>query len=215
VFWGIMEGISQYIGTIVAWLFLESMRIEAELQWRSKFNGYIAQTEFGPEKVYFLKPHTFMNLSGVSVVEAARFFRCRPEEILVVHDELEMRFGAFGYKFSGGLGGHNGLRSLEQHLGTRDFWRLRFGIGRPDHHDIAGYVLSSFTDEQFEILKTAVFPAAEKTFYALFPKVSKGSMSVIKKCCPLLQRKVLKRSCARASNRSCANPGRRRPATAA
>jgi len=168
----------------VAWLFLESMRIGTGLQWSSKFKGYIAQTELGPEKVHFLKPHTFMNLSGVSVVEAARFFRCRPEEILVVHDELEMQFGAFGYKFSGGLGGHNGLRSLEQHLGTRDFWRLRFGIGRPDHNDIAGYVLSSFTDEQFEILKTAVFPAAEKTFYALFSEGIEGFDVRYKKVLP-------------------------------
>jgi len=65
---------------------------------------YRADRVWAGESV-FLKPHTFMNLSGVSVVEAARFFRCRPEEILVVHDELEMRFGAFGYKFSGALGG--------------------------------------------------------------------------------------------------------------
>ncbi len=154
----------------VAWLFLESTRIGAELQWSSKFKGKIAQADLGPGTAYFLKPHTFMNLSGESVIEAARFYRCKPEEILVVHDELEMQFGAFGYKFSGGLGGHNGLRSLEQHLGTRDFWRLRFGIGRPDHDDIAGYVLSPFTGEQLDFLTTTVFPAAEKTFNALFSR---------------------------------------------
>lgn len=168
----------------VAWLFLESMQIGAALQWSSKFKGHIAQAALGPEKVYFLKPHTFMNLSGESVVEAARFFRCRPEEILVVHDELEMQFGSFGYKFSGGLGGHNGLRSLEEHLGTRDFWRLRFGIGRPDHNDIAGYVLSSFTEEQFDILKTVVFPEAEKTFYALFSEGIEGFEVRYKKVMP-------------------------------
>jgi PTH1 family peptidyl-tRNA hydrolase len=168
----------------VAWLFLESMRIGASLQWSSKFKGHIAQAEIGSEKVYFLKPYTFMNLSGASVVEAAHFFRCRPEEILVVHDELEMPFGTFGYKFSGGLGGHNGLRSLEQHLGTRDFWRLRFGIGRPDHNDIAGYVLSSFTEAQFEILKTAVFPAAEESFYALFSEGIDGFELRYKKVVP-------------------------------
>lgn len=152
----------------VAWLFLDSMKIAGDLQWSLKFKGRIATAELGPEKVYFLKPYTYMNLSGESVIEAARFYRCEPEEILVVHDELEMQFGAFGYKFSGGLGGHNGLRSLEQHLGTRDFWRLRFGIGRPDHDDVAGYVLSPFSKEQSVVLATTVFPEAERTFYELF-----------------------------------------------
>ncbi|MHB8936426.1 MAG: aminoacyl-tRNA hydrolase, partial [Rectinema subterraneum] len=86
----------------------------------------------------------------------------------------EMPFGAFGYKFSGGLGGHNGLRSLEKHLGTRDFWRLRFGIGRPDHSDIAGYVLSPFAADELDTLKTKVFPEAEKTFYTLFTEGIEG-----------------------------------------
>jgi PTH1 family peptidyl-tRNA hydrolase len=158
----------------VAWLFLESMRISADLHWSTKFKGTIAQADFGSGKVSILKPHTFMNLSGESVIEAARFYRCSPEEILVVHDELEMPFGAFGYKFSGGLGGHNGLRSLEKHLGTRDFWRLRFGIGRPDHSDIAGYVLSPFAADELDTLKTKVFPEAEKTFYTLFTEGIEG-----------------------------------------
>lgn len=152
----------------VAWLFLESMRVSGDLQWSTKFKGSIAQADLGSGKIYFLKPHTFMNLSGESVVEAARFFRCAPDEVLAIHDELEMPFGAFGYKFSGGLGGHNGLRSLEQHLGTRDFWRLRFGIGRPEHDDVAGYVLSPFSAEQLDILRVRLFPQAEKTFYELF-----------------------------------------------
>ncbi len=152
----------------VAWLFLDSMKIASGLKWSAKFKGSIAPIDFGTGKAYFLKPHTFMNLSGESVVEAARFYRCAADEILVIHDELEMPFGAFGYKFSGGLGGHNGLRSLEQHLGTRDFWRLRFGIGRPDHADIAGYVLSPFESTQLEILNTQLFPEAEKTLNELF-----------------------------------------------
>jgi PTH1 family peptidyl-tRNA hydrolase len=168
----------------VAWLFLDSLRIGSDLRWSSKFKGHIAQADLGPETTYFLKPHTFMNLSGESVIEAARFYRCRPEEILVVHDELEMQFGAFGYKFSGGLGGHNGLRSLEQRLGTRDFWRLRFGIGRPDHDDVAGYVLSPFSDEQFDFLRTRVFPEAEKTFYALFSEGIEGFEVRYKKVLP-------------------------------
>ena len=158
----------------VAWLFLDSTRIARGLRWSSKFKGSIALADLGAGKVCFIKPHTFMNLSGESVVEAARFYRCAPDEILVIHDELEMPFGTFGYKFSGGLGGHNGLRSLEQHLGTRDFWRLRFGIGRPDHDDIAGYVLSPFESAQLDVLNSRLFPEAEKTFTELFVEGVEG-----------------------------------------
>lgn len=165
----------------VAWLFLESLRIAGDLQWSAKFKGHIAQSDLGSGKIYFLKPHTFMNLSGESVVEAARFFRCSPDEILAIHDELEMPFGAFGYKYSGGLGGHNGLRSLEQHLGTRDFWRLRFGIGRPEHDDVAGYVLSPFNSDQLDVLKGRVFPEAEKTFYDIFAEGIEGFENRYKK----------------------------------
>ena len=106
-----------------------------------------------------------MNNSGESIAELSRFYRILPEEILAVHDELELPFGIFGFKFSGGLGGHNGLRSMEKHLGTRDYARLRIGIGRPDHSDIAGYVLSDFSQNEKEILETAIFPKAEKALY--------------------------------------------------
>jgi PTH1 family peptidyl-tRNA hydrolase len=165
----------------VGWLFADSLQECRELRWSAKFKGVLAQKDFGLGTVALLKPHTFMNLSGESVVQAARFFRCRPEEILVVHDELELPFGVFGYKFSGGLGGHNGLRSLEQHLGTRDFWRLRFGIGRPEHPDVAGYVLSPFPSEDLDALRSVVFPEAEKTFYELFREGIEGFDSRYKK----------------------------------
>ena len=90
-----------------------------------------------------------MNLSGESVGELARFYKILPEEILVVHDELELSLGTVSLKWSGGLGGHNGLRSMKSTFGTVDFWRLRFGLTKPQNRDIADYVLSNFTaDEQ-------------------------------------------------------------------
>ncbi len=98
-----------------------------------------------------------MNLSGDAIIEAAHFYKIKPEEILVVHDELELPVGTMSLKWSGGLGGHNGLRSTKANLGTADFWRLRFGIGRPDHSDIAGYVLSDFSKAEREILDK-IFP---------------------------------------------------------
>ena len=98
---------------------------------------------------------TYMNLSGDSIIEAANFYKILPEEILVVHDELELAPGFVSLKWSGGLGGHNGLRSTKAVLNTPDFWRLRFGIGRPENPNIgvADYVLSRFTEEQQELMQ--------------------------------------------------------------
>jgi peptidyl-tRNA hydrolase, PTH1 family len=146
----------------VAWLFLESLPFYGELRWERKFKGRYASRETEAGRTWYLMPETYMNLSGDSAAELMRFFHIEPAELLAVHDELEMAFGCFGLKFGGGLGGHNGLRSLEARLGTRDFARLRFGIGRPDHDDIAGYVLSNFSTEQREALDCSIFPAAAK-----------------------------------------------------
>jgi PTH1 family peptidyl-tRNA hydrolase len=166
----------------VAWHFLESLPLFGELRWERKFKGRYAQWEGPQGRLWFLMPETYMNASGDSAAELMRFFQIAPTEVLAIHDELEMAFGSFGFKLGGGLGGHNGLRSLEARLGTRDFARLRFGIGRPDHDDVAGYVLSDFSREQRELLETSVFPKAAKALelcigagfeeaLARFPKV--------------------------------------------
>lgn len=153
----------EYSGTRhnVAWQFLASLRISAGLPWKRGFKGSWAAVETGGGKVFFLKPETYMNLSGDSVAELSRFHKIEPADILAVHDELEIGFGYFGLKMGGGLGGHNGLRSMRERLGTADFARLRFGIGRPSHDDIAGYVLSDFSGSEREALGAAVFPRAE------------------------------------------------------
>ena len=127
-------------------------------------------TEFS-RRFHFIFPETYMNLSGESAAAAASFFKIPPERILVVHDELEMPLGVVGFKFGGGLGGHNGLRSMKVNLGTADFWRLRIGIGRPGdrepgkggnperHGDIVGWVLSDFEEPELPVLER-VFAAA-------------------------------------------------------
>jgi PTH1 family peptidyl-tRNA hydrolase len=150
----------------VAWHFLESLPFFPELRWERKFKGRYAQWEGPSGRLYFLMPETFMNLSGDSVAELMRFYQLTGAEVLAVHDELELPLGTWGFKLGGGLGGHNGLRSLEARLGSRDFARLRFGIGRPAHDDIAGYVLSDFERPEREFLDTAVFPAAAAAFDA-------------------------------------------------
>jgi PTH1 family peptidyl-tRNA hydrolase len=105
-----------------------------------------------PEKIHLLLPHTFMNLSGEAVGKAASFFKIAADKILIVHDELELPLGTVSLKYSGGLGGHNGLRSMNAVFGGPDFWRLRIGIGRPDHRDIYSWVLSDFSPEEAAVL---------------------------------------------------------------
>ncbi|MBO4727453.1 MAG: aminoacyl-tRNA hydrolase [Spirochaetaceae bacterium] len=160
-----------------AWIFEESLPFASKLNWQSKFKGQYAVLDraviaemsesicgtqlkcpaSAGEKVYFLKPETYMNLSGESIGALASFYKIKPEEVLVIHDELELAPGTVSLKWSGGLGGHNGLRSTKAVLGTADFWRIRIGIGRPDHSDIAGYVLSPFSADECIILDQ-IFP---------------------------------------------------------
>jgi peptidyl-tRNA hydrolase, PTH1 family len=165
----------------VAWQFLESLPLHSELRFERKFKGRFAAWEGPSGRVWFLTPETYMNASGDSVADLARFFQVGVDELLVVHDELELPFGSFGFKLGGGLGGHNGLRSMEARFGTRDFRRLRFGIGRPSHPDVAGYVLQDFTKDEKEALACSIFPKAataldlclKEGFEAAFAKYQK------------------------------------------
>src|SRR5437899_8379474 len=115
--------------------------------WRGKFAGRMAEVRVGDERLALLKPETYMNESGRSVGAAAAFFKVEPADVLVVHDEGDFDLGRIELKHGGGLAGHNGLRSIAQHLGTQDFARLRIGVGRPERGDprpLADYVLSDF-----------------------------------------------------------------------
>lgn len=112
--------------------------------WKSKFQAQFTEGRLGLEKVILLKPQTFMNLSGQSVGEAMRFYKLDPEDVVVFHDELDLAPGKARAKTGGGHAGHNGLRSIHQHIGT-DYDRIRLGIGHPgDKSRVAGYVLNDF-----------------------------------------------------------------------
>jgi PTH1 family peptidyl-tRNA hydrolase len=132
----------------IAWQMLEKLSFYDELEWRNKFKGEFAVHSRSGEKIFFLKPFTYMNRSGESIREITGFFKISIEDILVVHDELELDFGVAGFKQNGGLAGHNGLRSIAASLGTREFDRLRLGISRPAHRDITSYVLGNFSEEE-------------------------------------------------------------------
>jgi PTH1 family peptidyl-tRNA hydrolase len=115
--------------------------------WRSKFSGRLAEVRIDGHRVGLLKPETYMNESGRSVKAAAQFFKVEPDAVLVVHDEGDFDLGRLQARLGGGLAGHNGLRSIAQHLKTPDFMRLRVGVGRPERGDprpLADYVLSDF-----------------------------------------------------------------------
>ena len=127
---------------------------------RTKFGGEVASgaMQIGPNRhnVLLLKPMEFMNLSGYAVQRAAQFHDIEPESIVVMHDEIDLDFGRLKLKAGGGHGGHNGLRSIIDQLGSRDFVRVRAGVGKPPHAGVrdasdkrvAGYVLSDFPSDQ-------------------------------------------------------------------
>ena len=116
--------------------------------FRSRFKGELADAPIGGERVLLLKPQTFMNDSGESVGDAARFFKIPPDDIVVIHDEIDLRPGKLRVKRGGGNAGHNGLRSIDACLGP-DYWRVRIGVGHPGIKELVQpYVLQNFPDEE-------------------------------------------------------------------
>lgn len=112
--------------------------------WRGKFQGEVADGVIGGERVLLLKPQTYMNLSGQSVAAAVRFQKIELNDVIVIHDELDLAPGKLRVKKGGGAGGHNGLRSIDAHLGP-DYWRVRLGVGHPGEKDrVTGHVLNDF-----------------------------------------------------------------------
>jgi peptidyl-tRNA hydrolase, PTH1 family len=139
-------------------------RARAELN-QEKFQARVGQGTLGGERLLFLEPQTYMNLSGRSLAEAARFYKVAVEDILVIHDELDLPYGRLQLKAGGGTGGHNGLKSAVQSLGADGFIRLRFGIGKPEGPNakerVAGYVLSNFDEGERRQLEELIGRAVE------------------------------------------------------
>jgi PTH1 family peptidyl-tRNA hydrolase len=133
------------------WLVLDELARRHGGSWRSKFSGSVAEVRLDGLRLALLKPETYMNESGRSVGAAARFFKMPAEQVLVVHDDVDLEPGRLQARAGGGLAGHNGLRSLAQHLGSRDFLRLRIGVGRPgrgDSRTVSDWVLARFEPEE-------------------------------------------------------------------
>jgi len=170
-------------------LLAQKLPFADSLSWQKKFKGLYAvldrdrlapaQESAAAARVHFIKPETYMNRSGESVSALAAFFKIKNDAILVIHDELELPLGTISLKFSGGLGGHNGLRSMKACFGTPDFWRIRIGIGRPDNRlpgeggpagsgeGIVDWVLSDFHETEAETLDRTLETASELLLRAL------------------------------------------------
>jgi len=129
---------------------------------QEKYHAFIGKCRIGDEDALVAKPQTFMNESGRSVGAVLRYTYAKPADLIVVHDELDLPLGTVRVKTGGGHGGHNGLRSIIEHIGTPDFIRIRVGVGRPaPGRDAADYVLSPFTAEERQAADEAVVKAAD------------------------------------------------------
>ena len=133
--------------------------------WRKRFSGLTSEGRLGGEQVLLLKPQTYMNVSGRSVGEAARFYKLDESDIAVFHDELDLAPGKVRVKMGGGVAGHNGLRSLSAHLGN-DYMRVRIGVGHPGDRDrVVGHVLQDFAKADLTWLEPLLDAIADAAPY--------------------------------------------------
>ncbi|MFV0425116.1 MAG: aminoacyl-tRNA hydrolase [Bacilli bacterium] len=130
-------------------------------RYDEKFKGYYAKVRVGQEQVIILKPLTFMNLSGESVRAVVDFYKINIDDILVVYDDLDLDVGRLRFRAKSSNGGHNGIKSIEQHLGTNEFKRLKFGISRSSQIPVIKYVLGKFSEEELKVVIPQIKMAKE------------------------------------------------------
>ena len=145
--------------------------------WRAKFQGFVSEGKIGGRKTYLLKPMTYMNDSGISVGDAAHFYKLAPDAIIVIHDEIDLAAGKFKVKTGGGDAGHNGLRSITAAIGS-DYRRVRIGVGHPGKQRVKGHVLQNFAKADAEWLVPLVNAMVE-TAPALADDDDAGFMSKV------------------------------------
>ena len=139
------------------WIDTVARRLGAHLSADKAYHGLVARVNRPTGPIWLIEPQTYMNLSGKSVAPLARFFRIAPEEILVVHDELDVLPGQMKSKQGGSAAGHNGLKDIQAQLGSPAFWRLRLGIGHPgDRAEVAGYVLRKPPASERELIEGCI-----------------------------------------------------------
>jgi PTH1 family peptidyl-tRNA hydrolase len=155
------------------WVDALSRELKVPLSFDRGYHGLLARTTAGGNTIWLLQPQTFMNLSGKSVSALARFFKIAPDEILVIHDELDVPPGEAKLKFGGSHAGHNGLRDIHAQLGTGDYWRLRLGVGHPGvKSEVVNWVLKKPSPDH----RIAISQAIDRTLKAV-PHLLSGDMT--------------------------------------
>ncbi len=146
------------------WVDALARQLKLNLQHERSYQGLMARSQLGGQTIWLLEPQTFMNASGTSVVALARFYKIEPEQILVVHDELDVVPGEAKLKLGGSHAGHNGLRDIQAKLGSADFWRLRLGIGHPGvKSEVIHWVLKKPSSDQRELIDACVTRSLQAT----------------------------------------------------
>ncbi len=152
------------------WVCRLSEALNVSFKAEARFYGLCVRVDHGDAGLWLLKPQIYMNRSGQSVGALCKFYKILPEHILVVHDELDLQPGVSKLKWSGGHGGHNGLKDIVAHLGTKDFWRLRIGVGHPgDRSEVVNYVLHPPRKEEASLIDEAIHRSM-----TVWPEISQG-----------------------------------------
>jgi peptidyl-tRNA hydrolase, PTH1 family len=161
------------------WIDALAQELKVSLVPERSYHGQMARTTVRGETIWLLKPQTFMNLSGKSVAALARFFKIQPDEILVVHDELDVVPGQAKLKLGGSHAGHNGLRDIHAQLGTDDYWRLRLGIGHPGvKSEVIHWVLKKPSPEQRSAIEECVTRTLKAVPALLAGEMEKATMLI-------------------------------------
>ena len=161
------------------WIDALSRELKAPLGFDKSYFGQAARTTVKGQTVWLLTPQTYMNLSGKSVTALARFFKIKPEEILVAHDELDIIPGQVKLKFGGSHAGHNGLRDIHAQLGTGDYWRLRLGVGHPGNKDeVVDWVLRRPTPEHRVAIEGSITRSVKAAPALLAGEMDKATMLI-------------------------------------
>ena len=161
------------------WIDALSRQMQAPLSFDKTYFGQIARTSVNGQNIWLLTPQTFMNLSGKSVASLSKFFKIRPEEILVAHDELDVIPGQVKLKFGGSHAGHNGLRDIHAQLGTGDYWRLRLGVGHPGNKvEVVDWVLRKPMQEHRVAISECISRSLKAVPELLAGEMDKATMMI-------------------------------------
>ena len=161
------------------WIDALASHLRVQLVPDRNYFGLVARTTVQGESIWLLEPQTFMNLSGKSVGTLARFFKIKPEEVLVVHDELDLPPGQVKLKKGGGHGGHNGLRDIHAQLGSPDYWRLRIGIGHPGNkEEVPHWVLRKPAPDQRTLIEDSIIHSMQAAPELLSGDMEKATLKI-------------------------------------